>query len=123
MILPTPEMLLAIAAVLFSIWSAVAVKAIRTSTARTTAEIDGALGQCRLECRETTAKLLLDFNAATPETAFAEPRASGPLHRSRRAHALKLLRSGVPAASAAATLDLPQKEVVLLARVASILAQ
>jgi hypothetical protein len=124
MILPSPEMVLAVAAALIALWCAVTVMACRARSARSESEFEAALERCRLECREAVANAVRESERSAPEIAVVEPiQDMGRLNRSARARALKLLRTGVPPDSAAATLEMPKKDVALLARVGAVLAQ
>lgn len=124
MILPSPELILSVGAALLALWCAVTVAACRARWAQGTRESASNLEKLRVEIREEMEKTLRQLSATTPvEPVTAEaPCDSGRLNRSARARALKLLRTGVPPDAAAATLEMPRKDVVLLARVGSILA-
>ena len=124
MILPTPELVLAIGAALLSLWCAIAVSAARARLAQAPKEVERALEQCHLECRETVAQALGEFSRMEQNLPPCDPtRDPGRLHRSSRTRALRLLRCGVSPDSAAATLEIPRKEMLLLAQVASVLGQ
>ena len=128
MILPTPELMLAVVATLLSMWCAVTVAATRTRTAPAPLEPGVEPGQnshtCLAQCRQVVETALKEFTTSDQNAPLADPtRDTGRLHRTARTRALKLIRSGASTESVAATLEMPRREVVLLARVASILAR
>ena len=118
MILPSPELLLALGAFLLSLWCTVAVTAIRSDTARTLKALEISLTSLRGERSQSMDKTIPESGVAEPRVGIGE---TGCLHRSIRTRTLQLLRSGVSVESAASTLAIPRKDIVLLSRVASIL--
>ena len=124
MIPPSPELLLALGSILVSLWCAVAVAASRTRTARSSKTLEAAMEQCRADCGQTTARALREFETTEARAAATDPvHDTGRLHRSSRSRAIKLLRSGCSIESTASTLEIPRKDIILLSRVASILAR
>ena len=122
MILPSPELLLALGSILVSLWCAVAVVASRTHMAGTSKKLAAAMEQCRAECGQTTARALREFETTEARAAATDPvHDPGRLHRSTRSRAIKLLRSGCSIESTASTLQIPRKDIALLSRVTSIL--
>ena len=118
MILPSPELLLALGAFLLSLWCAVAVTGCRSHTARALKALEMSVTSLREERSQSTDKTVPDSGMAEPRVGIGE---TGRLHRSTRTRTLQLLRSGVSVESAAGTLAIPRKDIVLLSRVASIL--
>lgn len=124
MILPSPELILAIGSVLVSLWSAVTIAATRAQAADGTRRVEEALAGYREQLKSETEKAMREAEPAEVHVPAPDPlRDPGRLHRSSRARALRMLRTGVTAESAAAALEMPKKEVVLLSRVATLISR
>ena len=122
MIMPSAELMLAVAAVLISIWCAVGLLALRTRCSAQARELKSAQEQFRRSGEAGAESPLSSTTTAGSEVA-EPPGDPGRLNRSARARALKLLRAGVPPDAAATTLELPKKDLVLLSRVAAVLSR
>jgi len=81
---------------------------------------------CETRAEALKTELKAEFKSAMEslEAAFRGPEralAEGRMDRSTRSEALKLLRSGIAPETAAATLGMPKRDLVLLSKVSNVL--